>query len=300
MSDDISISPFYHSAVNEITEPNKYAAHSHYLTTRWKSELGPNGYAILTSLRDRCFYNRKTGEVRNSIQVTMEEIGEECGISERTVRRELDSNLALKKFVRGQREYSPDDRRGGFRNGPKSFQVSMDDPVHPRDEEKLLEIVKRKAEEADKGSESALERARRIAASNQPELTSGQNDRTQNLQADNLSQSPVNLSERCDKLTDTPGQIDRTLKSPDSLLLKKTLKDASGGSDFFASLFQEPEKTGPPAWADLTPQQQEPFRAQARHELLPYALEAGEKAWARMGPRQEEVRAKNLYEASLQ
>lgn len=104
----VSLSPFYHSSVNEITEPGSYAAHSHYLTRRWKRELGPTGYAILTSLRDRCFYNRKTGELRNAVQVLIAEIAEECGVSDRTVRRELETNAALKKFVRVQREYAPD------------------------------------------------------------------------------------------------------------------------------------------------------------------------------------------------
>ena len=111
---DITLSPFYHSSVNEITQPDKFAVHSHYVTRRWKRELGPTGYAVLTSLRERCYYNRKTGELRNSIQVTMEEIADECGISERTVRRELDTNKALQKFVRAQREYEHDPRRGGF------------------------------------------------------------------------------------------------------------------------------------------------------------------------------------------
>jgi len=201
-SDAVTISPFYHSSVNEITQPNSYTACSHYLTRRWKRELGPTGYAILTSFRDRCFFNRKTGELRDVIQVPVTDIAAECGISEKTVRRELATNKALQRFVRAQREPVPDVRRGGWHWGPNTYQVAMDDPIHPADEPELLEIVRRKAVDAEKVPEDPLARARRLA-------TLGQSDRTQN---DEGRQRSDNLTERRDNLTGGPDKLTGLLR----------------------------------------------------------------------------------------
>ena len=326
-NDAVAISPFYYSSVNEITQPNSYTASSHYLTRRWKRDLGPTGYAILTSFRDRCFYNRKTGELRDVIQVPVTEIADECGISEKTVRRELAANRALQKFVRAQREPVPDVRRGGWRWGPNTFQVAMDDPIHPDDEPELLAIVRRKAEEADKAPEDPLARARRLAAGSQkpaetPQKTApsggkpalGQNDRTKAeappQRSDRLTERADNLTTEADKLADPPGQIDRTLKNPDSSLPEQTLPDAAGAApEFSLSLFSGEEKEGlsvgvtlaptePPArrqprpWPQLTDAEQEPYFVQSRRELE--AIHAGTGISPK--PKLIEVRARNLYE----
>ena len=291
---DITLSPFYHSALNEITQPDKFAAHSHYLTRRWKRELGPTGYAVLTSLRERCFYNRKTGELRNSIQVTVGEIAEECGVSERTVRRELDANKALQKFVRAQREYEPDTRRGGFRFGANSFQVAMDDPLHPADEATLIEIVSRRAEEAEKAGETPLDRARRRSQSEARSgaTTSGQSDRTQPARPVNLTGRADNLTGGVDRLTGPAGQIDRTL-NPDSSLPKFTSPDAAAAApDFSLSLFEEKSpEPAPPDWAVLSEGDRAPWLDRARREI---AAASGREA-ALVNPGLVETRARNLY-----
>jgi len=291
--DAVTVSPFYHSSVNEITQPNSYTACSHYLTRRWKRELGPTGYAILTSFRDRCFFNRKTGELRDVIQVPVTDIAEECGISEKTVRREMATNRALQRFVRAQREPVPDIRRGGWHWGPNTYQVAMDDPIHPSDEPELLEIVRRKAVEAEKVPEDPLARARRLAAL-------GQSDRTQNdggqQRSDNLTERRDNLTGGPDKLTAAPGQIDRTLKSLDSSLPEKTLPDAAiAAPDLLASLFkdQEPDRIVPlpQRWEELAEPERRPYLDRARQELL--AIHAGSGIAPK--PKLIEVRAQNLY-----
>lgn len=292
-SDAVTISPFYHSSVNEITQPNSYTACSHYLTRRWKRELGPTGYAILTSFRDRCFFNRKTGELRDVIQVPVTDIATECGISEKTVRRELATNKALQRFVRAQREPVPDARRGGWHWGPNTYQVAMDDPIHPVDEPELLEIVRRKATEADKVPEDPLMRARRLATLGQPDRTQNDGGRQRSV---NLSERRDNLTGGPDKLTATPGQIDRTLKSLDSSLPEKTFPDAATAApDFSASLFedQEPNRTDPlpQRWEDLAEPERRPYLDRARQELL--AIHAGSGIAPK--PKLIEVRAQNLY-----
>lgn len=291
----ITLSPFYLSARNEIVQPDKFSAHSHYLTRRWKRELGPTGYAILTSFRERCYYNRKTGEKRETMQVRVEEIAEECGVSERTVRRELTNNPALRRFIQAQREADPGSRSGGYIYGPSSYRVAMDDPLHLLDEMELTEIVRRKAEEAEKQPEDPVERARRRAVQGH-QAPSGQSDRTVANRTDNLTGRADNLSPPPDKLTGQDGQIDRTLKSPDSSFPENTLVSSGGLASLFQEEDPEPAGTAFQAWKDLTDGERRPYRERAKTELHKYALQAGAERWARIGPRQVEVRAQHIYE----
>ena len=166
-SGDITLSPFYHSSVNEITQPDRYVAMSRYFVRRWQAELGPTGVGIVLHLRAECFWNPKTRELRDTTQTTIKKIADSIGVSDKTVRREFAGNKVLALFVRVRHEFTRDDKRGGYRNAPSTYHVSMDDPLHPADGLELTAIVLRKAEEADKGSrgsETALDRARRESA----------------------------------------------------------------------------------------------------------------------------------------
>ena len=302
MSDDISISPFYHSAVNEVTKPSSLVFVSHYFADRWMRELGPVGTAIVIALRSHCYQNRSTGELRNRIQLPVPQIAAEIGVSAKTIRREMESNKTLQRFVQRREEYAPGPTPQSLRTDAYSYLVAMDDPVHSLDEERLQEAIREKVRHTEKGGseEDAKARARQKQSfrSQRPvaQRPCGQIDHAEVIHVVKLSIPPGQIVPPLVKLSIPPGQIDHALiDSSDSLEFKE-----NPSSDFSLSLFQEqePEKTDPAAWAALTPEQQEPFRTQARHELLPYAVEAGPKAWARMGPRQEEVRARNLYEAS--
>ena len=303
MTDDISISPFYHSAVNEVTKPSSLVFVSHYFADRWMRDLGPVGAAIVIALRSHCYQNRATGELRNRIQLAVPQIAAEVGVSAKTVRREMESNKTLQRFVQRREEYAPGPTPQSLRTDAYSYLVAMDDPVHPLDEERLQEAIREKIRRTEKGGndEDAKARARQRQISGGQKAGAqkppGQFDHAEASRVDNLSIPPGQIVPPLVKLSIPPGQIDHALiDSSDSLEFKK-----NPSSDFSLSLFEdktkEPEKTEPTAWADLTPEQQQPFRVQAKHELLPYALQAGEKAWDRMGPRQEEVRARNLYEA---
>ena len=89
MSEGITVSPFYYSAVNEITKPNSLVFLSHYFVDRWMRDLGPVGTAIVAVLRSHCYQNRTTHELRNRIQLSVPAIAAEVGVSPKTIRREL-------------------------------------------------------------------------------------------------------------------------------------------------------------------------------------------------------------------
>jgi hypothetical protein len=105
-----------------------------YLATRWLPTLKPLGYAIVGALRARCYHNARTGELRNEIQVDMEELAASIGVSRTTLWREFKGNQALAQFVRRQDRYVVT-KKGPQREESVYF-VAMDDPVHPDDLEK--------------------------------------------------------------------------------------------------------------------------------------------------------------------
>jgi hypothetical protein len=129
----IKLSPFYHSAINAVTEPNRTVFCSRYLVERWSPLLGGTGVQILLYLRSHCFHDRRTGECRNHWQVSRAEIGRSIGVSEATVKRELLKNTVLRLFVQPQQEYNSSGGRGGIRRDANSYRVAMDDPIHESD-----------------------------------------------------------------------------------------------------------------------------------------------------------------------
>ena len=201
MSEDITVSPFYYSAVNEITKPGSLVFTSHYFVDRWMRDLGPVGTAIVTVLRSHCYQNRATQELRNRIQLSVPAIAAEVGVSPKTIRREMEANKVLQKFLQRREEYAPGPTPQSLRTDAYSYLVAMDDPVHPLDQELLQEAIREKARRMEKGGgeEDAKARARQ----KQSEQKQGKAD-TQKPpgQFDHTEPS------RVVKLSTPPGQID--------------------------------------------------------------------------------------------
>lgn len=297
---EIKLSQFYNSAVNAVTKPNKITWCSNYFIDRWMPVLGNEGTRIVLALRRRGFNDRHGGK-REEIKICRAELAELVGCSEDTLTREIGGinkktgqpyNPCLSYFVQKWENKKRSPKTGRILQEENGYWVSMDDPIHPDDWPLVEEYVREREALTEKGAASKTHIApeTHFASSvGEPETHSASSG-TQNAppETQNAFETPQNAS-RLNK------------EDSDSLIPLNTLNTAALPQSSTSSLFpdSEPEETGLPIWVNLTPDQQEPFRAQAKHELLPYALQAGEKAWARMGPRQEEVRARNLYEASL-
>ena len=127
----VTLQPYYWAAYNEIVKPNRIGW---YLATRWLPTLKPLGYALVGALRARCYYNARTGELRNEIQIDMDELAAAVGVSRTTLWREFRSNEALAEFVRRQDQYVI--KKSGPQREDSLYFVAMDDPVHPNDLEK--------------------------------------------------------------------------------------------------------------------------------------------------------------------
>ena len=298
MSEGITVSPFYYSAVNEITKPNSLVFLSHYFVDRWMRDLGPVGTAIVAVLRSHCYQNRTTHELRNRIQLSVPAIAAEVGVSPKTIRREMEANQALQKFIQRREEYAPGPTPQSLRTDAYSYLVAMDDPVHPLDQDLLQDVIREKVQRMEKGGgeEDAKARARQRQERTEKQKPPGQFDQAAQSRVVNLTTPPGQFVHTPGQFVHTPGQIDQTLKdSLDSLEFKE-----NPSSEFSLTLFPdknvpEPEWASVPHWKLLSGTEQQPWLEQARRELV--AIHTGSGITPK--PKLVEVRAKNLYEMSL-
>jgi len=270
-SDDLTVSPFYYSSVNEITKPESLTFTSHYFADRWMRELGPVGAAIVVILRSHCYHNRKRGE--------------------------LEGNCALQRFVRVHVEYTPGRTPESVRRDANSYQVAMDDPVHPQDEARLQEVIREKARQMEKGAEDeedAKARAKQKPAARRAEdkKPPGHFDQAAAGGMDNLTRGRDNLALGTPILTRPSGQNDHALKESFSVLQNPL--DSS--PEFSLTLFSD-EEVPPPTpqrWEDMAEAEQRPYLDRAQQELV--AIHAGSGIMPK--PRLIEMRAQNLYLAA--
>ena len=245
-TDDFTVSPCYESAREELTQPDSFRTITNYFREKWMRDLGPTATAILIALRARCYHNRKSGELRDEMSVTMAEIADEIGVTSRTVREHLSNNATLKRFVTSQQELTYDERRGGFRNSEKSFKVLMTDPIHPSDEQRMLEIIRRREEEREKGEKTARERAMERAA------TCGKNFRT-------LEKSSKPAEKIAERPEESSAHIEDSLDSSSPKFTLTSLPD-----DSILSSVKSPKI---PTWSSLSDEQKTAYVELARQEL---------------------------------
>ena len=226
---DVTVSPFYHSAVNEVTKPSSLVFVSHYFADRWMRELGPLGSALVICLRSKCYHDRSKGELRDRVKIAVPDVAAEIGVSAKTVRRELDTiaeaGAPLARFLRVHIVYAPGRTPESVRRDANMYQVAMDDPIHPLDEPDLLTAVRAKETRAEKGNageseQEAKERARRQGREGrQGEKPPGQIDQAAPGGVDNLALPLDNLAIGTPKLTRGSGQNDQALTDSSSFLL---------------------------------------------------------------------------------
>lgn len=292
----ISVIPGYASALNEIIKPDKILVLTRYFLRRWMPLLGDNGTRIIIALRSIGYYNRQTGETRDGVEIDLPELAALCGISVPTVKRESgeahgkdrraipgsQQNPTIHLFIKKERKYWRDPVTNRLLRTANIYRVPMDDPLHPDDLPRLREVL----DARDKNAPSPSK------AHNDPKPP-----RNRVASAPSKAQSDSQNAE-----SEARGdEIEPFLKDEFSglQLPKNTSFDAP---EILASLFSEPNSdkkepgtaTAPSDWASLTPDQQRPYRDQARSKLL--AIHAGSRITPK--PKLIEVRAQSKYEAT--
>lgn len=149
----IQVLPFYHDLRNQLVRPTDVLVSSHYFFRTWKRRLGPVLTLLVLELRDRCYRNKVTGEVRDYCWPSQSELARAMGVSVDTIARALKGELA-KIFIRVEPRYRYDPLRKKKVRTSSIYRVAMDDPLVPEDEEALDELISRN-EKADSSSDSS-------------------------------------------------------------------------------------------------------------------------------------------------
>ena len=317
MSQEIRLVADYHSAYNEIVQPDLLVYQSRYYVRRWKPLLGGNGDMIVMALRSLGYYNRETGEKRDGIPINLAELAKLCRLSIATLKREFGSkadgspaNPALLQFVQREKNYRRDKVTGQIWREENIYRVMMDDPIHPDDLPRLQEILEQRQKGASpSGSGSNREAKPRKAQSELYGSPSPVPRRAQNeppIAQNELGAAQIELPMA--QSDSKPNQNELTLSPtlsfleelispvPTAPLLPVTGQEAEVQK--IEPLERQSKSDARRGWLDLTEAERQSWLRQAVSELAKYAQEAGADVWARIGPRQEEVRARHLYEAT--
>ena len=115
-----------------IIQPERGMFVTMYFMNHWLPLLGHSAFAIILATRSMCYWNPKTGELRNSIETDMAELAARASVSVRTVKDVLNQELVKRFFIRYsvRRIMTPN----GVRTAGIFLQVRMDDPLTPEDQ----------------------------------------------------------------------------------------------------------------------------------------------------------------------
>ena len=198
----MEVTAFYIDERNAITQPERMVFVSQYFRRNWMATLGPTGVAIVIFLRGQCYHNRRSGETRDTVQVPQRQIALGCGCSVATVKRELEGNAALKRFVEVSHEWERDGATGRVRQLENVYKIAMDDPLTEADEARLRDMVARRIEE---------EKQKR------PEETGGRRKRIRqaggNSESMRTESASTELNTECSNAVRTAFQEERTATS---------------------------------------------------------------------------------------
>jgi DNA-binding XRE family transcriptional regulator len=136
----IELQPFYHDLRNQLVNPTDVMICSHYFFREWKPRLGPVLSLLIMELRDRCYRNKATGEVRNTCWPSQTELARSLGVSVNTIARALKGEV-VSLFVRVEPRYRYDPIRKKKIRTSSIYHVAIDDPLLPEDETVLNELI---------------------------------------------------------------------------------------------------------------------------------------------------------------
>jgi len=125
--------PAYTQEYTEIVQPEKRYNISFYFRQVWAPRLGPTAAALVSELRNRCWFAWANGDDHPRCQANYEELATVLGVSRATIARlvkairKQEGDLHL--FLSVHSTYYYDEDLGKRVQGPNEFVVRMDEPV---------------------------------------------------------------------------------------------------------------------------------------------------------------------------
>jgi hypothetical protein len=123
----------YGSERARLIQPERGMFVTMYFFQHWLPLIGHSAFAVILAARSMCYWNPKTGELRDSIETDMADLASRASVSVRTVKDVLNQELVKHYFIRYsvRRLMTPN----GIRTAGIFLQVRMDDPLTPEDQE---------------------------------------------------------------------------------------------------------------------------------------------------------------------
>jgi len=142
LADEPALRQAFADAQAHITQPTRIALTAHYFRTAWVPQLGATNAWLIMALRSRCYWNKESGQVRDTCVMSTQDIADLLGTSTRTVIRSLQDPL-VHKFVAVQgRVYERRAEHGRKIPSRSRFQVRLTmDPLTPPDEAAFARIL---------------------------------------------------------------------------------------------------------------------------------------------------------------
>ena len=168
--------PFYHELRNALVRPERVKLQTEYFWQRWVPLLGPVRTLIVMRMRQFGYYNRQTGELRDEVARTYDEIAQSIGISTRSLERYFESepdpggghfrvlkDPLLARFIRLRHQYVWRPGKSAPERTTNEYKIAMDEPLTPDDEAALRLAAARRLRHGGR-------RARGSAPSSRPSL----------------------------------------------------------------------------------------------------------------------------------
>lgn len=127
---ELELSGTYENEYTAIVKPDQVFVGTQYFRRVWLPVLGPTLGWLIIELRQRCYWNKKTGEKREHCQATHAELAAAVGVSERTVYRILKPGPLVDEFILDRqtiKEYSA--KAGRIANATTHWTIRLDEPI---------------------------------------------------------------------------------------------------------------------------------------------------------------------------
>ena len=122
---------------NALTRPEHVYLGNQYFRLQWLPILGPTSALLVVNLRARCYWNERTGEIRETCRASWAELAREMGCTTRQLRN-LRKKPVLENFVKVIGE--------GRGRSPTTFHVQMPDPLTDKDRQLFEQRLRAPAE----------------------------------------------------------------------------------------------------------------------------------------------------------
>jgi hypothetical protein len=134
----IVLEPTFRDAYNEITQAHQVVQLPRYFWDKWVPTLGPTTTTVYVNLRKHCYYNSRTGEMRDNWETRQETLAWECGIKDRKTLRKCLVLLETLGFIKRTPSHAIDPRTGRPYRTTDNYQVFFEVPLIDQDAVELL------------------------------------------------------------------------------------------------------------------------------------------------------------------